>query len=600
MRKSIPWLPLALLSLAATRCGGDSATTGAAARQELVFEYEGLSCDTLARRCLVDCSYYVERPLVVEFEGYTFEFQDGCDLNQQLLVGARDITVQCGGGSIDGRGVTSTVPGRGMSGVVTMPYYVDDPGVSGCRGSGYVADFPVDGFTLDRCEVQHWTAHGVDLRRWAYARTPSGCEVSSVGYPDFEQLENMRRFEFACLNGTASCSRGEAPNGDPDAPPVFPASVQEDDFRKWWPDGVRIVDSYVHDVWGNGIFGAAYATDWVVEGRDGADPWPGTEHSMVVTDSGSVGIYIERESRGFTVRGALVASNGHRVREGAFWCREGIAIDSASGNLIETSEIRDNCAGGIFLFKNVGEPSGDLSRAEVGIPRRTRSDWNVIVDNRISEHPARDMELSQDRARTGVGVWIAARQGWSYSERLDELARGASDGNWYRLIDRDTYFRDWAMWNRIEDNVFVDNRVSVFIADRETALERNEFSTTAPFVSMHDVVVADKPFGLAAVPPPDEVHPSCFLEHWGLGITTTWLRHNSSSTVVAAGTGRQVLLTCAAGCNAGAASCSSMCGGSCFVADPGRVTGNCGVMTGAYACLSGSYLPGNECIASCP
>lgn len=556
------------------------------------------NCDHELGRCWIDCADYVGHPLVLSAPGYTYYLSGACTLTEQVQVGAPNVTLDCQGGAIAGHPGAIVVPGRGQSGVVARPVYGSDPTGPACQSlSTWAVDPDIDGFTLRNCEVRDWTAHGIDLRRWAYRRVDGRCEVdTSVGYPGREQLENMAAYEFACLSGNADgrCGEGEPPNGSEDLVPISPEAAQLEDFVEWWPSNVTIENSFVHDNRRNGIFGSPYARGWIVRGDSRSPGWAfGAD--MSVMGNGGVGIYIERETEGFVISSVYVIANGYTSMNPPPYnsCREGIAIDSSAWNVVEDSLIANNCRGGIYLYKNVGEaaiPPDSVPPPQYGIPRRTRSDHNVLRRNTISGHHTC---VGCDPAEfSGVGIWVASRQGWTYSAALDALARGASDGNWYRNIGGDTYFRDWAMWNEILDNEFSDNRISIYIADRETRVERNTFSAPANS-SMHDVVIADKPMGLSGVPA--DVATGCFLEHWGLQVNTTTLRDNTSSTDVAAGSGRQILLGCGAGCNAGAYSCSSMCGTDCWFGIPSRISGNMGLVGTVQQCLPHSFAPSNTC-----
>lgn len=203
------------------------------------------------------------------------------------------------------------------------------------------------------------------------------------------------------------------------------------------PSGITIVNCKIHDIGNSGIYVADY-----VENISIID-------STIMKNRGT-SIYLDFSSRNNIIRGNKIIENGFASdRKWRKWprVREGIAVDSSAGNLIEGNIISGNAAGGIFLYKNCGE--GWLVDHKTPIHWQS-SDHNQIANNIISDMP--------------IGVWVAQRQSVDlafarchdpyYFEGkivLDEAKHNVISGNELKNLDLGVRVED-------DDNAVISNR----------------------------------------------------------------------------------------------------------------------------------------------
>lgn len=176
-----------------------------------------------------------------------------------------------------------------------------------------------------------------------------------------------------------------------------------------------------------------------------------TIRDSVVYRSGSAGVYLEHSSRDNVIRNTRLDANGYgkfpelRVGESR---REGVAVDSSAGNLIEGNTFKFNAGGGVFLYKNCHEHSTTDPQQ---VRRWQHSERNVIRNNVfIEEH---------------VGVWLASRQ----SRDL-----GTWDCGDAPYFERSLYL-DYAHDNLVEGNEFRDTEVAVRVEDDNNTLRKNKY-----------------------------------------------------------------------------------------------------------------------------
>lgn len=204
------------------------------------------------------------------------------------------------------------------------------------------------------------------------------------------------------------------------------------------PSAVEIVNCKIDNVSGTGIFVGDYAENISIL-------------NSTISRSRGVGIYLEFSSRNNVIRGNKIIENGFAPdRKWRKWpqAREGIAVDSSAGNVIEQNIISGNAAGGIFLYKNCGERWQTDRTAPV---RWQSSDFNRIIENTISDMP--------------VGVWVAQRQS------LD-LA--------FALCHDPYYFEGKIVLDQAKHNVISGNElknviVGVRVEDDDNAVVSNRF-----------------------------------------------------------------------------------------------------------------------------
>ncbi len=176
-----------------------------------------------------------------------------------------------------------------------------------------------------------------------------------------------------------------------------------------------------------------------------------TLRDSVIRDCGGVGLYLEHSSRNNRILNCRIVRNGFGS-ESKPHAREGVAVDSSAGNLIEGNLFEGNRAGGIFLYKNCGE------RIKEGksVIRWQPSERNEIRNNRfIGER---------------VGIWIAARQ----SRDISHMGCGDPPMDSSRR-----YYEDFANRNVVENNWFCRNKVAIRVEGDENRILTNRFDKAA-------------------------------------------------------------------------------------------------------------------------
>jgi hypothetical protein len=155
-----------------------------------------------------------------------------------------------------------------------------------------------------------------------------------------------------------------------------------------------------------------------------------------IHSAAEVGVYVDADSDAVTLSEVEVASTR---------AREGIAVDSATGVVIEDGLTRDNRGGGIRLYHNCGELRGSVCP----VSRASGASRNIIRGNRIED-----------------GVIVASRQGERYAAGLCADLQGQAGA-----------MRDVAQGNQIVDNVFVAPArwASLSIHDGPNTVLRNRF-----------------------------------------------------------------------------------------------------------------------------
>ena len=179
--------------------------------------------------------------------------------------------------------------------------------------------------------------------------------------------------------------------------------------------------------------------------------------NSTIKDSYGVCIYIDAYSKYNQIIGNVFEDCGFRnrtsgkVNKNPSSFREGLAIDSASSNLIKDNVFDGNAAGGIFLYKNCSEHN-----AQTGV-RVEPAAHNEIVGNTFMNMP--------------VGVWVASRQSRNLSKS------DCWDKSPYTGALKNRYFLDHAPSNTITDNRFANlTEVGVRIEDDFTTIRNNSFT----------------------------------------------------------------------------------------------------------------------------
>jgi parallel beta-helix repeat protein len=196
------------------------------------------------------------------------------------------------------------------------------------------------------------------------------------------------------------------------------------------PSNVVLSHLHVQDSGSVGVYFYSYVAD-------------STLRDSVVSGSKGVGIYLEQSSKGNKIVDNVIKANG--VVEGG-GPREGIAVDSSAGNLIEGNSFFGNAAGGVFLYKNCGE-NFDKGMA---VLRWQHSNENVIRNNRFFDEK--------------VGVWVASRQGRDLSQK------GCGDSS---LDGRGQYYRDYADYNVVEGNQFCRSKNYIVVSGNYNQIKNN-------------------------------------------------------------------------------------------------------------------------------
>jgi parallel beta-helix repeat protein len=180
-----------------------------------------------------------------------------------------------------------------------------------------------------------------------------------------------------------------------------------------------------------------------------------------VEENGSVGIYLDHDSRRSRIANSRVLRNGFGdegdvpfARERS---REGIAIDSSADNIIEGSTITGNKAGGIFLYRNCGERPNDPD----AFLRVQPSSGNVIRGNTID-------------GGTQYGIAVASRQ----------ESRLRPDACMLRLDPARGVFADAAPGNRVTGNTIRNVPVGIRVSDDENVVEDNRIAARSDCIRL--------------------------------------------------------------------------------------------------------------------
>ncbi len=108
--------------------------------------------------------------------------------------------------------------------------------------------------------------------------------------------------------------------------------------------------------------------------------------NCTISDNGAMGIYFEYNTHGNIVSDSEISFNGFRDKDTGNWLdtqknkrkdkREGIAIDSSQGNLIENTDFFGNALAAVTLYRNCGER---------GIRREWGANYNTIRGGSFSD-----------------------------------------------------------------------------------------------------------------------------------------------------------------------------------------------------------------------
>lgn len=220
----------------------------------------------------------------------------------------------------------------------------------------------------------------------------------------------------------------------------------EETLRSYAPQAIQLNNLSISDAHKHGVYVDRYVHH--VEITNG-----------VISNSGNSAIYLESGTQQVAIRQMRLEHNGYssydrdkRVslpRLGVAR-REAIAVDSSAQNLIDSNVLRDNAAGGIFLYKNCYEKYQDAAQ----MPRLQHSDANRIVHNQFQNE--------------AVGVWLASRQ----SRDLADFSCG--DAVVYSQSGQQ-FFRDFAQDNLVSGNTFTNVEVGVKVEDDHNQVRNNQF-----------------------------------------------------------------------------------------------------------------------------
>jgi len=188
-----------------------------------------------------------------------------------------------------------------------------------------------------------------------------------------------------------------------------------------------------------------------------------TFDDLTVTRADGPGLYLEFGSRNNTITNSSFTDNN----------REGIAVDSSSGNLIQDSYFASNVNGGIFLYRNCWEhfkdPGAIGTAAERSnyFPRTQGSDNNDIIGNSFSGNGS---TVNGDN----VGVHVASRQSVPANFNgngcgLYQMSKAGKDGY---------YHEDRAKNVHVVGNLFQSLHQGVIAEDDGVRILGNRFEST--------------------------------------------------------------------------------------------------------------------------
>ena len=137
--------------------------------------------------------------------------------------------------------------------------------------------------------------------------------------------------------------------------------------------GVRFENVTITDNVQHGLFADTATSNFVCQ-------------NCIISDNGAMGIYFEYNSHGNRVENSEISFNGFRDKDTGNWLetqknkrkdkREGIAIDSSQGNLIQNTDFFGNALAAVTLYRNCGER---------GIRREWGASYNTIRGGSFSD-----------------------------------------------------------------------------------------------------------------------------------------------------------------------------------------------------------------------
>lgn len=349
----------------------------------------------------------------------------GSTFHGQIQIGANDITVDGNHCTLDGSTFhQSTSP---ISGMVWNSFKFPSNTTTYYKYCGIVAkptngvnlpSVDIAGTIIKNCVVKNWSNHGIYLRR-----------IREQDAADFDGDGNLTEEipEEAYYNGT---SRGLLYKFSPRSIQLINLLIQANGRTVNPADGSAFVT-------GNGVFVPAYSEYYFMQ-------------NLEIDSNGSVGIYLERESRFSNIIDCEIHHN---------W-REGIAIDASAHNMIFHNELYYNnwiqdftTRAGIKLYKNAGE---------AGVKRYQHSSFNQIFHNTI--HHER------------TGVWVASRQASKNAEARWNFDASALGEETFSYDGDSGTMMDYARHNMICYNSFHNNaHAHIKVEDDFTIIVKNSF-----------------------------------------------------------------------------------------------------------------------------
>ncbi|MEA2068593.1 MAG: right-handed parallel beta-helix repeat-containing protein [Verrucomicrobiota bacterium] len=351
----------------------------------------------------------------------------GATFNGQIQIAAKDVVLEGNHCIIDGADFHGDALSNNVPGMAWNSLYFPENTTRFFKYIGIVAqqtngvDQPavdISGTIIKNCIIKNWSNHGIYLRR-----------VKEQDSNDFDGDGNLTEEipEEAYFNGS---DRGLLYKHATRHIKLINMEITRNG---------RIENPATGNLYatGDGIFVPAYSEFYFMQ-------------NLEVTESGAVGIYLERESRFSTIINCEIHHN---------W-REGIAIDASAHNMISHNELYYNnwvqdfpVRAGIKLYKNAGES---------GVKRYQHSSFNQIFHNTMHDE------------RTGV--WVASRQAsenaeerWNFN--ADELGEETFSYN-----GDDGTMMDYARHNVVAYNDFYNNAHShVKVEDDFTVIVKNVF-----------------------------------------------------------------------------------------------------------------------------
>jgi len=181
----------------------------------------------------------------------------------------------------------------------------------------------------------------------------------------------------------------------------------------------------------------------------------------LVEENGSIGIYLDHDSRRSRIANTRVLRNGFGNEGDVPFARErtreGIAIDSSADNIIEGNTIVGNKAGGIFLYRNCGERPNDPD----AFLRVQPSTNNTIRNNTID-------------GGSLVGIAVASRQ----------ESRLRPEACMLRLDPARGVFADAAPGNRVIGNTIRNVPVGIRVSDDSNVVEDNRIAAASDCIRL--------------------------------------------------------------------------------------------------------------------